>query len=176
MALALDESEQWLFSASADKVGKHSSRDTFWYLHNTHAAKDGCGFWRSFPTKARGIPLSSFLLFCICCGRLWQAIKVYDLKYQRIQCEAFGSTFGGNLSRFPHVIVFVSPFSMVCRTWLLYPNRHGGWRGIWEIMDVLVPSLISAHSGTGAGASACNTHDSLPGGEVVEHGCRIVGW
>lgn len=43
-------------------------------------------------------------------------------------------------------------------------------------MDVLVPSLISAHSGTGAGASACNTHDSLPGGEVVEHGCRIVGW
>lgn len=43
-------------------------------------------------------------------------------------------------------------------------------------MDVLVPSLISAHSGTGAGASACNTHDSLPGGggEVVEHGCSMV--
>lgn len=44
VALALDESEQWLFSASADKVGKHSSRDTCGYLHNTHAAKDGCRF------------------------------------------------------------------------------------------------------------------------------------
>ena len=97
VALAVDESEQWLFSASADKAMVDRSTWHWFTLHKTHLSFKVATFPGSWHLSVHNIvdDRSSNVATCNL-----QAIKVFDLKYQRIQCEV-------HIMERPYLIRFV---------------------------------------------------------------------